>query len=362
MSLITDLLSKIKQDQSKRDVPPILRDAVVESNSEKRMQKRLILALVIVLVFAAIGIGAIYLMDYFKETSLIASIPEKKIPANQPPPQVSVPLQKSEPEVKAPEAHLGDQKETETVVARGREKDSKISPHRTKSTMTRYAYHFKPKVSGTVGELQQHEAASAAERHEQQENGEEISRHDKNFFLYGARTYEMQGKYSQALSNYKKVLALEPNNYIVMNNISSMLIYLRSYEEAIRYAQKALNINKNYPSPLINIGIGYGYLGKVSESERYFQRALAIEPSNHNALLNLGILYEKQNSLNKADGYYIKLSDTGDVQGYLGRARIAEKQKRMADAIYYYRLVVSMDAGDSQVSNTARERLLQLAK
>jgi Tfp pilus assembly protein PilF len=172
----------------------------------------------------------------------------------------------------------------------------------------------------------------------------------------------MQGKYSQALSNYKKVLALEPNNYIVMNNISSMLIYLRSYEEAIRYAQKALNVKKDYPSPLINIGIGYGYLGKVSESERYFERALAIEPSNHNALLNLGILYEKQNSLNKADGYYIKLSDTGDVQGYLGRARIAEKQKRMADAIYYYRLVVSLDAGDSQVSNTARERLLQLAK
>ncbi len=172
----------------------------------------------------------------------------------------------------------------------------------------------------------------------------------------------MQGKYSKALSNYKKVLTIEPNNYIVMNNISSMLIYLRSYDEAILYAQKALNIKKDYPSPLINIGIGYGCLGKVSESERYFQRALAIEPSNHNALLNLGILYEKQNSLEKANEYFVKLSDVGDVQGYLGRARIAEKRKRIADAIHYYRLVVSTDAGDSQISDTARERLLQLTK
>ena len=79
MSLITDLLSKIKQDQSKRDVPPILRDAVVESHSEKRSQKRLVLALVVVLALVAVGFGAIYLMDYFKETSLIASIPVKKI-------------------------------------------------------------------------------------------------------------------------------------------------------------------------------------------------------------------------------------------------------------------------------------------
>lgn len=362
MSLITDLLSKIKQDQSKRDVPPILRDAVVESNSQKRVQKRLALALVIVLAFVAVGIGAIYLMDYLKEPSLIASIPDKKVPVNQPPPQVSAPLQKSQPEVKTHEAHLGDQKETETVVAHGRAKDSTTPPHGTKSTKTRYAYRVKPKVSGTAGELQQREAESAAERHERQENVEKISRYDKDFYLYGARTYEMQGKYSHALSNYKKVLTIEPNNYIVMNNISSMLIYLHSYEEAIRYARKALNIKKDYPSPLINIGIGYGYLGKVSESERYFQRALAIEPINHNALLNLGILYEKQNSLNKANECFIKLSDTGDVQGYLGRARIAEKQKKTADAISYYRMVLSTDSGDSQISNTARERLLQLTQ
>ncbi|MEN6317703.1 MAG: tetratricopeptide repeat protein [Syntrophaceae bacterium] len=290
-------------------------------------------------------------MDYLKETSLIASIPVK-----------TAPLQKSQPEVKASEALLGDQRATETVVTHGQKEDSITPSHGTRSKRTKYAYRFKPTVSGTVEELKPHEAASTVERHDQKENVEILSKHDKDFYLYGARTYEMQGKYNQALSNYKKVLTIEPNNYIVMNNISSMLIYLHSYEEAIRYAQKALNIKKDYTSPLINIGIGYGYLGKVSESEMYFQRALIIEPSNHNALLNLGIFYEKQNSLEKANEYFVKLSDAGDVQGYLGRARIAEKQKRIADAIHYYRLVVSTNNEDSQISNTARERLLQLAK
>ncbi len=172
----------------------------------------------------------------------------------------------------------------------------------------------------------------------------------------------MQKKYRQALSRYKEVLEMEPTNYVVMNNVSSMLIYLGSYEEAIRYAQKALNVRKDYVPSLVNIGIGYGQLGKYSESESYFRRALTIEQSNQYALLNIGLLYEKQGAFDKANQYFVKLSEAGDVQGYLGLARLAEKQKRVADAIRFYKMAVSMENIDPQISNAVNERLMQLTK
>jgi len=147
-----------------------------------------------------------------------------------------------------------------------------------------------------------------------------------------------------------------------MNNISSMLIHLGSYEESIQYAQRALNIRKDYVPSLVNMGIDYSCLGKTSESESYFRRALTIEPANRYALLNLALQYEKQSAFDKADQYYARLSQEGDVQGYLGSARIAEKQNRIADAIHFYRMVKSADNADPQAANTASDRLMRLTR
>ena len=73
-------------------------------------------------------------------------------------------------------------------------------------------------------------------------------------------------------------------------------------------------------------------------------------------------LGNKQSAFDKADQYYAKLSQEGDAQGYLGSARIAEKQNRIADAIHFYRMVKSTDTADPQASNTASDRLMRLTK
>jgi tetratricopeptide (TPR) repeat protein len=147
-----------------------------------------------------------------------------------------------------------------------------------------------------------------------------------------------------------------------MNNISSTLIQLGSYDEAIRYAEKALHIRKDYIYSLINMGVAYSHLGKYKEGEGYLQRALLMEPSNRNALLNIGLLYEKSNALNKAREFFVRLSDTGDAQGYIGLARLAEKQGRPSEAINFYKLVVSVENRDSQVWNFANDRIWQLTR
>jgi tetratricopeptide (TPR) repeat protein len=250
---------------------------------------------------------------------------------------------------------------TQTAVRPERGKDAPDHPRIKKTIARKSVKEVGQEASGSMNEMKR-ERASIAGLPEATRASKGFSRDDKDFALYTARTYEMQKKYHQALSLYKDVLAMEPNNYAVMNNISSILIHLGSYEESIRYAQRALEIRKEYVPSLVNLGIDYSCLGKASESESYFRRALTIDPANRNALLNLALLYEKQSAFDKADQCYARLSQEGDAQGYLGSARIAEKQNRIADAIHFYRMVKSTANADPQASDTASDRLMRLTK
>ena len=361
MSLITDLLSRVKQREPRRDIPPILKDAVFKSAMERQTRKRLVTVLLITLVFIGAGFGAAYLMKYLKELPSAVRAPVATTPASEPASQLASSALQAQPKVEEIAPASKAQNVTETAVKPERGGTSPDHPRRKKTVTKKYVKGIGQGASGFTNETRR-EKASGAELPETTKASRGFNRDDKDFALYTARTYEMQRKYHQAVSHYKDVLAMEPNNYAVMNNISSMLIHLGSYEESMRYAQRALEIRKDYVPSLVNLGIDYSCLGKASESESYFRRALTIEPANHYALLNLALLYEKQSAFDKADQYYARLSQEGDAQGYLGSARIAEKQNRIADAIHFYRMVKSTDTADTQASNTANDRLMRLTK
>lgn len=361
MSLISDLLSKVKQRESSRDVPPILKDAVFKSTTERQTRKRLAAVLLITLVFIGAGFGTFYLMEYLKEPPSAVHAPVATAPAFEPASQSASSAQQAQPKVAEIVEASKAQNVTETAVKHERRGASPDHPRRKKTTTKKYVEGISQAASGPVNETRR-EKASVAELPESTKASRGFSRDDRDFALYTARTYEMQKKYHQAVSHYKDVLAMEPNNYAIMNNISGMLIHLGSYEESMRYAQRALEIRKDYVPSLVNLGIDYSCLGKASESESYFRRALTIEPANRHALLNLALLYEKQSAFDKADQYYARLSREGDAQGYLGSARIAEKQNRIGDAIHFYRMVKSIDTADTEASNTANDRLMQLTK
>lgn len=360
MSLITDLLSKVKKQEPRRDVPPILRDEVLQSKSEKYTRRRLIFVLLLTLVLVAAGFGAIYVVESMKGPSLLTRLPAKDTPPSQAIPHATAPAQTPQADAGTSASSPGDIKLKEQAPPLEQKGDLSI-PSREKKAVKKYVQRSAPHISDRVQEMKR-ERAVAGEYTKVDNTTGGMTRQDKDMNLYMARTYEMQKNYQQALMHYKKVLAIEPNNYVVMNNVASMLIYLGSYEEAVGHAQKALNVRKSYVPSLINIGVGYGCLGKHSESESYFRKVLAFEPSNHHALLNLGLLYEKQTAFDSADRCFRKLAEGENIQGYLGLARIAEKQKKIDDAIRYYRMALSMENIEPHTVNMVNERLLQLTK
>ena len=360
MSLITDLLAKVKKQEPRRDIPPILKDEVLQSKSERRSRRWLTGILVLAGVLIAAGFGVIYVVESMKGPSLLVSTPSKGAPPGQSAPQATAPALPPQVDTGTSASSSGDLKVTERAAPPELKKDASI-PSRDKKAVQKYTHKSPPHASGRVQEMRR-EKTVAGEHAALEKTPGSMTRQERDMNLYMARTYETQKNYRQALMHYRRVLAVEPNNYVVMNNIASMLIYLGSCEEAIGYAQKALDVKRSYVFSLINLGISYGCLGKQSESESYFRRALAIEPSNHHALLNLGLLYEKQNAFDSADRYYRRLSEGENIQGYLGLARIAEKQRKIDDAVRFYKMAISMENIDPHTAAMVNERLIQLTK
>lgn len=380
MSLLADLLSKVKYEGRKTDVPPDLK-RVVSSSAEKEATKKRIIIFSILILFAIVsGVVAVYFMESYIKPSATKKIARTTAPKQieskpvSPPaePESKVDVKGGTIEAPKPTAKVDSAASKPRTVKQRPAKESrqqKGSPESQrlygaekafKKEATEEKKIAKEKPPEPTGEdLPRDSQKKAVTAQEPQ-----IKTHDaqKDVYLYTARTYESKKDYHQALSNYKKALDIDPENYIIMNNISSVLIHLGSFEESIKYSKNILNIRKDYVPSLINLGIAYIRLNNLAEGEGYLSRALSIESSNSYALLNLGILYEKRGDHDKAYSYFSKLSDIGNIQGYLGIARILEKQGKASDAVRIYKEIISMNNIDPKIKKLANDRLIQLGQ
>ncbi len=352
MSLITDLLSKVKQQESKRDVPPLLKDSVQQDTAERKRKNKMTLLLAAVLIVIVSGLGALFLIDFLDK-------PAKPLPPRPPMAVPAAPVRESAVAVPLPQA--AEKGGVRTAEKKESAKSENIAPPHKKAAPKRLAKKTAADSGDALREMRQ-QKASGAEAEPQGGMGEKISKRDKDVYLYTARTYEMQKDYQKAVSNYRMVLTVDPGNYIVMNNISSALIQLGSYDEAIRYAGEALQIRKDYIYSLINMGIAHSQLGRYKEGEDYLLRALSLEPSNRHVLLNIGLLHEKSNAFDKAREFYTRLADKGDAQGYIGLARLAEKEGKRREAVDLYRAVMSLEGRNSELWNVANDRVWRLTR
>jgi tetratricopeptide (TPR) repeat protein len=348
-----DLLSKVKTDEKKTGIPPDLRKTIIDSTFKRKTRKRIIFLSAIVLFAFVAGFGVVYYMESYTKP-MIPVMAQKSLPVEQkeatPPSQVAEERTKIETKLEVkpePEKVQISQpiskRQEETVLPKTKTlKKDVASISDKKETQFR-------RESDTMKAFAKDTTKSSS-----------VDRENKDIYLYTARTYESRNDYNLALSNYKKALELDPRNYIIMNNISAVLIRLGLYEEAMWYAKSALNVKANYVPSLINTGIAYLSLKNFTEGEAYLSKALTMEPSNRAALFNLGILYEKQKEYDKAYNYYIKIYGIGDLEGHLGVARILERQGRNLEAARFYREILSIDNADPSIKRFANEKLTQL--
>lgn len=335
MSLLADLLSKVKHPTSKGEIPPNLKNIVYTSVKDSAYRRKIIL----VSVFLAISIiSGILIVSYVQ--NLIGIRDKKKVDMRPFPEPRSTQSAGFEQAVDTP-AEVVPEVSQQIVFPPSK---SRNKPARKKSVL--HERTVEKTAESTEKKLL--EGAKAFEH---------LDTFERDAHLYAARDYELKKDYPKALSIYKKVLEMDRNNVSVMNNIAYILLHLGLTEESIKYSQMAVNVNKNYVPALINLGVAHTKLGNISAAEEYFKKASMLEPDNQSIILNLAIFYEKQKDYDTASKYYTKLIRLGKIEGFLGLARVYEHEEKTEEALKVYKSIYSLNSVDDKTRILVDQRI-----
>ncbi|MDX9713991.1 MAG: tetratricopeptide repeat protein [Dissulfurispiraceae bacterium] len=406
MSLLADLLSKVKTDnKAGREVPPSLKKVVYNAAEKKLASRKIMMLTLFIAVAVAAGVLSVLFFEkyLFKQTEqIIQSKPvSQSTQKTDQLPVMNYEQVASEqtdmhnaPEIKeaATEKQGSEYKQQSTASKKDNFIHTAELKHKAEAahqTPLKTEAATEPVKSGqqplpSPTERSEQDFKKQAPAPEQKSSDAAPKQHDAliikkdiapksqtltagsgyntniDIYLYTAKNHESRKEYQKALENYKKALDLSPNNYIIMNNIAGVLLQNGSYHEAISFSKESLRIKKDYVPSLINLGLAHIKSGNESEGEGYLSKAVSIEPDNSNALLNLAILQEKRKEHDRAYNTFFRLASSGKSQGWIGMARILERQGRHKEAANLYREILGMDKTSSDEKKSVIERLQQI--
>lgn len=102
-----------------------------------------------------------------------------------------------------------------------------------------------------------------------------------------ALAYSMTSRGPQAIEQYKRVLAEQPDLVPAHLNLGMMLRYEEKYDEALQHLQFVVNKQPNHWTALTELGRTLAKLHRVPEARAAFEKALKIEPGNLSPRMDL---------------------------------------------------------------------------
>lgn len=357
MQLIKDLLSKLKRKEQKTDVPPGLIKEVEEASSIRSSRKRTTRLLLLTLLLVISGFATLFIVEYYLGTDLkkLAKIPmntQTPIPqtptAPQPPSTTEDKQQPSE-----------DLKQQDKKTATLSQKPPKVTTPKVKP---KRAITETPTQTTTSKQPVSKPETTPTEKIQETKPQKVIDTEKRDQYLYSARGYELRGAYQNAFNTYIMALELDPDNPVILNNLSGVSIQLGKLEQAIEYADKALKLRPFYISAMINKAIALTKVGQKTEAEQLLLQALSREPKNPIVLNNLAIFYESNHLFDRARQYYQTLHELGNPYGTYGLARIYERGNDIPSAIGLYRELLDSPQLDQKTKLTISDRLNSLLR
>ena len=98
----------------------------------------------------------------------------------------------------------------------------------------------------------------------------------------------LSGRFTEAIPEYEKALQLNPQYHTVHNNLGRALLAAGRVDDAIQSFQKGLEYYPESAELHNHLGLALASKGRINEAEEEFGRALAINPDYADAHRNLG--------------------------------------------------------------------------
>jgi tetratricopeptide (TPR) repeat protein len=98
-----------------------------------------------------------------------------------------------------------------------------------------------------------------------------------------------QGKHEEAIAEFQKALALDPEQSNIIGNMAESYSKLGKDNEALAAYEKAIAVNPNDAALYTNMGVVLSRLGKNAESQEAFKKAATLNPgASAQSFYNIG--------------------------------------------------------------------------
>lgn len=177
-----------------------------------------------------------------------------------------------------------------------------------------------------------HTAITAAQHHASQQNWPAALHHAEQALLFNPTDLEALtltanillrlNRWSEAVEAYKLVLATEPNNAPIHNNLGVALGKLDQHHAAVAAYTRALELDPTHTNAWFNLGKLSAQLNQPEAALQLLSKALACDPNHAYAHHELGSLLEHQGLLAQAAAAYrtsAQLDPTRVVRDNLAR-------------------------------------------
>ncbi|SNZ11698.1 Tetratricopeptide repeat-containing protein [Persephonella hydrogeniphila] len=181
-----------------------------------------------------------------------------------------------------------------------------------------------------------------------------------NYYILKAKKAEINGRYIDAISFYKKAWSINKKDPEILYRIALLHFKIGYYKGTEKYLKRYLKIKKKDAKALLLLGKSYEKMGNNKKAKLILEEAYFLYPENKDILENLGKLYEKENALIIAKDIYKILADMGYLEGKLGLARVYEKLNDKKSALKIYRELYQNPNISEQLRTKIENKIISL--
>ncbi len=143
-----------------------------------------------------------------------------------------------------------------------------------------------------------------------------------------------EAAYASAISVLKKIDAVSPNDYAVLNYIGLIMNESFDSKNAIKYLTSSIKLNAKYRPARNNLGNAYSSIGDYKRAETEYKKCISLDPGHPNCYYNIGNLYNNTKKYDLAIANYNKAISLNESKNILGNDLLDSYYYQMAFAYY----------------------------
>jgi len=110
---------------------------------------------------------------------------------------------------------------------------------------------------------------------------------------YLGKVYQSQGKIAEAVKEFKAVVQNDRTSVTALNNLGNAYLQAKQYKEAETQYKKAARMDPINPLADYTLGLLYTQTDRYAEAENQFKKVAKVSPRDGNVYYSLGALYNK---------------------------------------------------------------------